>query len=103
MKEDIEGKVPAGVMSLLGDNMRKLESALLASDPQMPSYLKESHKILITHPETVHLLDDEEIRRLIDAAQKYTDTQIIAAMSKTKSSGRKVNKLSTDADGNIDL
>lgn len=103
MKEDIEGKIPPGVMTILQDHMRNLEKALLVNDPQMPSYLKESHRILITHPETVHLLDDEEIGQLITAAQKFTDTQIVAALAKTKSTGRKVNKLSTDADGNIDL
>lgn len=103
MKQDIENKIPAGVLSQLQTNMQNLEKALLASDPQMPSYLKESHRVLITHPESVHLLDDEEIRLLVDAAQKFTDTQIITALAKTKSTSKKVNKLSTDADGNIDL
>lgn len=102
MKQDFEGKIPTGVLSQLLTNMQSLEKGLLTADPQLGSYLKESHKILITHPETVHLLDDEEISRLIDAAQKFTDTQIVAALAK-KSSSRKVNRLSTDANGNIDL
>lgn len=102
MKQDIEGKIPSGVLSQLLTNMQNLEKALLTADPQMPSYLKESHKILITHPESVHLLDDAEISKLIDAAQKYTDTQIVAAIAK-KSTSKKINKLSTDADGNVDL
>jgi len=103
MKEDLEGKVPTGVMSQLQQNMRQLETALLTADPQMPSYLKESHKVLISHPETVHLLDDEEISRLIDAAQKFTNTQILTALAKSGAKRKGAGKLSTDADGNIDL
>ena len=103
MKEDLEAKLPTGVMSQLQQNMQQLEKALLTNDPQMPSYLKESHKVLISHPESVHLLEDEEIARLIDAAQKFTNTQIIAAIAKTASKRKGTGKLSTDADGNIDL
>lgn len=103
MKEDLEGKVPAGVVSLLQQNMNQLEKALLTSDPQMPSYLKESHKILISHPETVHLLDDTEISKLIDAAQKFTNTQIISAIAKSGAKRKGTGKLATDSDGNIDL
>jgi hypothetical protein len=59
----------------------------------MPSHLRASHQLLISYPETVHLLDDDEIARLISAAQIHTQIEIVKAGT-AKAGGRK--KISAD-------
>lgn len=89
MKEATEiqkGKIPEAVMQSLAIHMGNLEKALLAKDPEMPNHLRESHRLLITYPETVHLLDDTEINHLITAAEDYTKTKIVADVVKGKGS-----------------
>lgn len=86
MKPDTEGKIPPDVMTLLATHLGNLEAALLKADPLMPNHLRESHRLLITYPETTHLLDDEEVARLIVAAEEHTKTKIISEVAKSKTS-----------------
>lgn len=81
-------QIPADVMSKLEMNLASLEQALLNKDPMMPQHLRNSHSLLITYPETVHLLEDKEIAMLIDAAEIHTKTEIIKATVK-KGTGTK--------------
>lgn len=81
-----ENKIPDQIMQSLALHMGNLERALLAKDPEMPNHLRESHRLLITYPESVHLLDDAEIHTLISAAEDYTKTKIVAEASKGKGS-----------------
>lgn len=83
------GKIPAQIMQSLAIHMGNLEAALLAKDPQMPNHLRESHRLLITYPETVHLLDDSEIHALISASEEYTKNRIVAEIAKGKGSRSK--------------
>ena len=96
MKPDTQNVIPAGVMDQLKLSMTKLESSLLQDDPDMASYLRESHKLLISYPETVHLLDDQEIHQLIQAAEKHTQTEIIKATAAKKSGKSKASQLDID-------
>lgn len=97
MKEAQPGNnIPPGILTQLGEKMRSLESALLAQDPDMPSYLKESHKLLISYPETAHLLDDQEIGLLIRAAEEHTKVSVIKETAKKTSS--KVKPKDVDID-----
>lgn len=84
--ENQKGKIPAQIMESLAIHMGKLQAALLAADPEMPNHLRESHRLLITYPETVHLLDDTEIHALITAAENYTKVRIVAEAAKGKGS-----------------
>jgi hypothetical protein len=96
MKTDDKIVIPAGVLEALSASMSKLEAALKQEDPDMPSYLRESHKLLITYPETVHLLDDGEIAQLIQAAEKHTQTEIIKAVAAKKTSKTKASQVDID-------
>ena len=80
--------LPPGVMADLQKNLNALELALKSSDPDMSSYLRESHKVLVSHPETVHLLDDSEIALLIQAAEDHTKTKIIEQIAAKKPRGK---------------
>lgn len=94
--EDQVSKIPADVLSQLTMKMASLQSALLTVDPEMPNHLKESHRLLISYPETVHLLDDEEIAALIKAAEKQTNTMIVSDAVKKKSNSKALSRLSAD-------
>jgi hypothetical protein len=83
------GVIPEQVMQSLAIHLGKLEAALLAKDPEMPNHLRESHRLLITYPETVHLLDDTEVAALISAAEEYTKVRIVAEAAKGKGSRSK--------------
>lgn len=80
--------LPADIILRLETSLASLEQALLDKDPMMPQHLRASHQLLISYPETVHLLDDAEIARLISAAQIHTNVEILKA-AVPKTGGRK--------------
>jgi hypothetical protein len=79
--------IPQDIMARLEQSLGHLEQALLDKDPMMPQHLRNTHSLLISYPETVHLLDDAEVSRLIDAAEIHTKTEIVKAVAAGKSSG----------------
>ena len=81
--------IPPDVLDRLDNHLASLEQALLDKDPMMPQHLRNSHSILISYPETVHLLEDHEIARLIDAAEIHTKTEIVKATVKKAAGTRK--------------
>ena len=81
--------IPPDVLDRLDSHLASLEQALLEKDPMMPQHLRNTHSILISYPETVHLLEDGEIARLIDAAEIHTKTEIIKATVKKAAGTRK--------------
>lgn len=89
LDETLSEKIPADIYSKLEAAMAGLEQALLAKDPLMPKHLQESHRLLISYPETVHLLDDEEVARLLDAAQAHMKVQIVAETAKATGTKRR--------------
>jgi len=89
--KDTPHSVPPDVMARLTQSLDALNTALLAKDPQMPIHLRESHRVLVAYPETVHLLDDTEIARLIHGAVVHTNTAIVKEkLSPTKKAASKV-------------
>lgn len=90
-----QGKIPEAILQTLALHMGNLQTSLLAKDPQMPNHLRESHRLLITYPESVHLLDDDEIHALISAAEEYTKVRIVQEAAKGKGSKGK-SKVSAD-------
>lgn len=79
------------VVSKLTMSLASLEQALLVKDPMMPTHLRASHQLLISYPETVHLLDDDEIARLISAAQIHTQIEIVKAGTARAGSKKKIS------------
>lgn len=83
-------RIPSDVYDRLQMSLASLEQSLINKDPLMPNHLRASHQLLIQYPETVHLLEDEEIARLIDAAELHTKTEIVkATASKSTGAGSK--------------
>jgi len=85
----LKGKIPEQILLELRLKMGSLEAALLAKDPEMPNHLRESHRLLITYPESVHLLDDNEIHCLIEAAEEHTKVKIVQEAAKGKGTRKK--------------
>ena len=83
--------LPPDVVAKLTMSLASLEQALLAKDPMMPQHLRASHQLLISYPETVHLLDDDEIARLISAAQIHTGIEIVKATAAKGGSRKKIS------------
>lgn len=91
MKTDDLQKIPADIMMRLCQNLDSLEASLLAQDPMMPTHLRNTHQLLISYPESVHLLADSEIATLITAAQKHTAIVITAAAAKSPAGRKKIS------------
>lgn len=90
MKDAMQTTLPPDVVAKLTMSLAQLEQALLEKDPMMPSHLRASHQLLISYPETVHLLDDDEIARLISAAQIHTQIEIVKAGTARAGSRKKI-------------
>lgn len=85
----MQSAIPHNVMEELKLKLDGVEAALLKQDPNMKDHLRESHRLLISYPETVHLLDDTEIASLLRAAQEHMKMKIVSDVAKGKgSSGR---------------
>lgn len=93
---DDAAKIPADVYSRLTTSLAALEQALLSADPQMPMHLRNSHALLVTYPESRHLLTDEAIKNLIAAAQKHMSIEIVSQAAKKTGGTRKTGKVSAD-------
>ncbi len=76
--------LPREVYDRLNMSLASLEAALVAKDPMMPQHLRNSHAVLVSYPETVNLLNDEETARLIDAAEIHVNVEIVKAVAKGK-------------------
>lgn len=85
---EIVGKIPTEVMVELQAKLQLVSSTLVGASPEMREHLRDSHRLLISYPETVHLLDDAEIHDLLEAAQKLTNQRIISDVAKKKSSSK---------------
>jgi hypothetical protein len=88
-------KIPVDVMTRLQTSLAALQQSLLDKDPMMPQHLRNTHSLLISYPETVHLLDDAEIASIIDAAEVHTKTEIVKAAAAGKGAGSR-KKVSAD-------
>jgi hypothetical protein len=87
-------KLPPDIVARLTDSLASLEQSLIDKDPMMPNHLRNTHAVLISYPETVHLLDDREIALIIDAAEVHTKTEIVKAVAKGASTGGTRKKIS---------
>jgi hypothetical protein len=83
--QDPHNKLPPEILEKANEKLTALRAKLEAKDPMMAQHLRESHSLLQSFPETVYLLDDSEIKLLLDAAQEYTKIKIVEAASKPKS------------------
>lgn len=88
MKEDDASKLPADVYSRLNSVLADLEATLLAKDAMMPQHLRNIHSLIISYPESTHLLKDEEIALIIGAAQEHTKVQIVSDAAKKATAPR---------------
>lgn len=89
MKPADSDKISPDVMQRLNMSLSSLQQAFDAFDPQMASHLRASHSLLISYPETTHLLDDNEIKLIINASERHVKTEIVNQVAKKASAGKK--------------
>lgn len=93
MASDDVKNLPPDVMARLESSLASLEQALLNKDPMMAAHLQNSHSLLQSYPETVHLLSGEKMHLLIASAQAHMKTEIIAKAATGKGAGAKRAKI----------
>lgn len=79
----------------------ELEDALLTKHPRMPALLQEIYLNLKANPNNVTLLEETEIRAIVNGLEKQTMTELAATVTKTKSSSSLKKKLETLGDDAI--
>ena len=61
-----------------------LSAKLLQQDPMLPVHLSSIHRTLMQYEELVHLLSDEDIRKLITAQKKQINVELVKAITVRK-------------------
>jgi len=64
-------------------NIAQLEAALVAQMPEMPTMLRRIHTDLKQCPELLHLLDEEEVAKVVKALSMQSGVVIQAASEKS--------------------
>lgn len=82
--DSLQQRIPSDILEKLQFEMASLEGKLLAQDPEMKGHLAATHRLLISYPESVHLLDDSGVALLIQAAQKHMQVSIVSEVAKGK-------------------
>lgn len=73
-------------LTQIKEKILSLQEALLDQHPQLPTILRDIHTKLKLDPETVTLLNDEEVAIIVSGLKKQTQTHIVTTASKSKAS-----------------
>lgn len=80
---------PITQTQIIQANIAKLQEALLAKHPQMPTLLREIHRQLKDDPATVTLLSEDEIKTVVQGLEAQTGTFIAQSMTGAKGAATK--------------
>lgn len=64
--------------------LENLKEQLLAKHPMMPTLLQEIHKTLRLQPENVTLMDESDIKALVNGLKLQTGVEFAAAVKTSK-------------------
>lgn len=78
----------------VSDSITELTTALLKAHPQMPVLLNSIWKTLITYPECVTLLSEEQVEQVVAGLEKHTDTDLAAITIKNATKAGKKGPVS---------
>lgn len=79
------------------EKLARLEDALKADTPNMPTLLRDIHRVLKQDPDVVTILEEEECAILVRALKKQTNMSIATtAIKKSKSGSKPLKKLTID-------
>ena len=67
-----------------------IEKHLLMQDPLLPVHLGAIHTTLIQHEELVHLLSDDDIRKLVKGQEKHSGVQLVKEATTKKTAPKAV-------------
>lgn len=66
------------------DRIDKIAASLTTQDPMLPVHLANIHRQLIQFEELVHLLSDDDIRKLMSGQKKQVGTELVKETIKSK-------------------
>lgn len=78
------------------EKISALEDALLDRHPRMPGLLSEVYKALKAQPENVTIMNEEEIRVVVECLKTQTQTQFAEKVTKSKSSNARLKNATTE-------
>lgn len=90
------GALDPAIMAKLTMHLADLEQSLLTNDPLMPQHLRNTHALVLSYPESVHLLEERDaVGIIIKALQKHTSVEIVkATAAKPRASSARASKVS---------
>lgn len=62
----------------------QIQAGMLKQDPMLPMHLAQIHKTLIQFEELVHLLSDDDIRKLIAGQKKHVGAELVKETIKSR-------------------
>lgn len=87
-----ESKLPISLLQ----SVTSLEEALLDKHPRMPGLLSEVYKSLKAQPENVTLMNEEEIRVVVECLKVQTGVEFAEKITKSKSGSAKLKNATTE-------
>lgn len=94
--ESFTDNTPAPVSPELSDLLHYISSLseeMKKEHPELPTYMQIIHKKIVEYPELVHLLTDEQIGVVYQAALKQSNIILVKVKEKTeKASARKLSQ-----------
>jgi hypothetical protein len=75
------------------EKITRLQDAMLASHPMMPSLLREIHTALKADPEVVTLLQEPEILVIVNGLKAQTKVEIATSVMKSKSTTKALKNI----------
>lgn len=73
----------------ISDRVTELQNAIHGAHPRMPGILQEIWKTLHSYPEQVSLLEEDQMRMIINGLEKVVDTDLANVTIKAATSGKK--------------
>lgn len=73
----------------ISDRVTELQTAIHSAHPRMPGILQEIWKTLHSYPEQVSLLEEDQMRMIINGLEKVVDTDLANVTIKAATSGKK--------------
>lgn len=90
----VSDSVPAETMTAISSHLDSIAAGLLTKDPMIPHHLRNTHQLLLSYPESRHLLSEPQVATLIGGLQYHTGIEIVKEKAATAKRSR--TKLSAD-------
>lgn len=88
---DLQAEQQPVEVQQLKARMQQIQSELTTKTPGLPEALADIHRILLSHEDLVHMLDDDDINKLHKAFELHKQVTMIQKETKKPSSRKKLS------------